>query len=399
MSSYIPYHLKSQNRKMIYDLFHEKKISSRAEIVRLTGISFPTVLKIVDRLLELHIITELDELERLSGAGRRGHLLRFNPNAYMTVGVQFDGNHAFLGLVNMDGDVFSPITRPLHLRIHDFLDNKTSPQENQILIEQLFQISQTIHNLHAQTQKNGIPVLGIGIGLPCMVNPKNNSVLHINPDSSLTEIPFSSIFPKFTDSLSLPYCLGNDVNMASQGEAFLRNPIHHPSDLVYITLGAGCGAGILQKGELWYGGSFHSGEIGHLPLFSEGTCASGAVIKLSDKINLSALQDRFHIHLEDMPTLWKDDPKLTEEICDYLCPYLGYLFLTMHLILDIKTCVLTGPIPTALGSLLLEKTRSQLLSLHDTVPFVLESPIQPTSHLTGASVSVFQKCFEELLNK
>lgn len=56
---------------------------SRAELVRITGISFPTVSKIVDKLLELGIVIELEETEQSSGAGRKGHLLKFNPRAVM----------------------------------------------------------------------------------------------------------------------------------------------------------------------------------------------------------------------------------------------------------------------------------------------------------------------------
>ena len=70
---YMPNYLKAKNRMMIFELLRKQQISSRAELVRLTGISFPTILKIVDSLLEHRIIIELDQLEPRRGAGRRGH--------------------------------------------------------------------------------------------------------------------------------------------------------------------------------------------------------------------------------------------------------------------------------------------------------------------------------------
>ena len=100
---YMPNYLKAKNRMMIFELLRKQQISSRAELVRLTGISFPTILKIVDSLLEHRIIIELDQLEPRRGAGRRGHLLQFNPRAFYAIGISFEGQFASVGLVDLDG--------------------------------------------------------------------------------------------------------------------------------------------------------------------------------------------------------------------------------------------------------------------------------------------------------
>lgn len=68
MNQYMPKYLKTKNRMMIFDLFRNQNIMSRAELVRITGISFPTVLKIVDKLLELGILIELEETTQSPGA-------------------------------------------------------------------------------------------------------------------------------------------------------------------------------------------------------------------------------------------------------------------------------------------------------------------------------------------
>ena len=59
--------------------------------------------KIVDSLLEHRIIIELDRLEPRRGAGRRGHLLQFNPRAFYAIGISFEGQFASVGLVDLDG--------------------------------------------------------------------------------------------------------------------------------------------------------------------------------------------------------------------------------------------------------------------------------------------------------
>ena len=98
MNQYIPRYLKAKNRMLIFELIRSQRTISRGELVRQTGISFPTVLKIVDKLLELHVITESDAFEQLSGAGRRGHLLCFNPKAFYAIGISLEGQFMSCGL-------------------------------------------------------------------------------------------------------------------------------------------------------------------------------------------------------------------------------------------------------------------------------------------------------------
>ena len=165
MNQYMPKYLKTKNRMMIFDLFRNQNIMSRAELVRITGISFPTVLKIVDKLLELGILIELEETTQSPGAGRRGHLLRFNPRAYYAIGLEFEGQIVHMGLVDMLGTC--QYCRSIHL-----------PVQNHTL--ELSKLTREISKLMALAAGEQIPVLGIGIGFPAMVNPQTNSIIHMS---------------------------------------------------------------------------------------------------------------------------------------------------------------------------------------------------------------------------
>ena len=65
MKAYIPTYLKKQNRTTVLDLFLEHKELTRADVSKLTGISLPTVLKIVDFLRMKQIL--IDSFRQWSG--------------------------------------------------------------------------------------------------------------------------------------------------------------------------------------------------------------------------------------------------------------------------------------------------------------------------------------------
>lgn len=382
MKLYIPSYIKTKNRMMIFDLFRSHSIMSRAEIVRITGMSFPTVLKVIDKLLQLGILIELEEMEQPSGAGRRGHLLRFNSRAYYAIGIEFEGRIVNMGLVDLHGNCQYP--RKIYLSIRDQkLD--------------LSNLTLEINHFMELAKKEGVPLLGIGIGFPAMINPQDKIILHMSSLNIFEPIPFHEAFPAFTDALTLPYFIGNDVNFACKGEAYLRyNNAHH--NLLYVTLGSGCGAGIMLNGELWNGSTFKSGEIGNMlipnQLFGESEVQGST--NFENLINLEAISKRFHINLQQEDVLQDD---LCREICDYLCPYLAYMFVNLSYLLDIQNCVLTGLIPNVLGRTLYEKLQEAIRKLTNVAPLKIEASISHHSGVIGAAITALDQCLEELFNE
>ena len=56
MKNYVPSHLKDMNRQIVYQIIKEKETTSKAELAKLTGISSPTVIKIVNFLIEKSLL-------------------------------------------------------------------------------------------------------------------------------------------------------------------------------------------------------------------------------------------------------------------------------------------------------------------------------------------------------
>lgn len=384
MNQYMPNYLKTKNRLLIYDLIRTYQTTSRAELVRLTGMSFPTVLKVVDKMIELGIIVESDEMESPSGAGRRGHLLCFHARAYYAIGIEFEGHIATVGLVDLLGDC---------THTSSFALVSSSQQLNMELL------NHKIHGLIDIAEEEQIPILGIGIGFPAMINAEKNTILRSSFLDVQTEVSFRDVFPEFFAGIDLPVFLDNEVNYACTGEYFLRRSDSSARSLLYLTLGTGCGAGLMMDGKLWYGTNHKSGEIGHM------VCDPSELVHwqkgqapgiLEDLVNLDAITRRFGIDLRKSTDISQEG---RDKIIDYLTPYLCYVINHFVFLLDINCCTLTGLIPLALGPALLEKVQAML----DGTMFSNHVSVKPAAHkntgIIGAGVSVFEHCMEEMFRE
>lgn len=379
MTPYLPNYLKGKNRKLIFDLFREKRELSRKEVVQETGMSFPTTIKSVNRLLELGILIELEESQPSVGAGRKGRLLRFQPQTLYAVGMEFEGRYANIGLVDLDGNVIKQESIEL-----------TPVSSGTDMME----AAEVIRRITSSVRPERI--LGIGIGFPAAVNPDTAEIVRLQTMNIRTPVPFSEVFPDFCAAVDFPIFLDNDVNMACTGEAFLRGKQEECRDLVYLSLGTGCGSAILIGGRLWRGNRFKSGEVGGF-LFSPEKLREGSGLDFENRVNLNAVNSRFHVDLRKKENL---PPELRIEISAYLAPHLSLLLYDMSNVLDIDRYVLSGIIPEALGEELFQAIQHQLGSVpSDAEKLQVEPSISENTGIVGAAVQVFDRRIEELLGE
>lgn len=124
-------------------------------------------------------------------------------------------------------------------------------------------------------EKNAIKkgeILGIGIGLPGLIDSKRGIVHHLVNIEGFKNVPLKKLIEKKTDIRTF---LDNDVNVMTLGE------LHYGAgqgakNMLCITLGTGVGGGIIINGSLYRGSSLSAGEIGHMPLNEIGPkCGCG----------------------------------------------------------------------------------------------------------------------------
>lgn len=124
-------------------------------------------------------------------------------------------------------------------------------KENQILQE----LIDTIGRIFDQN------VLGIGIGVPSVVDVKKGIVYDVQNIPSWKEVPLKPLLEKHFHK---PVYINNDANCFAVGEKYFGKAKKF-DNLVGVTLGTGLGAGIIIDNRLYCGVNCGAGEFGTMP--------------------------------------------------------------------------------------------------------------------------------------
>ncbi|MPM87028.1 N-acetylmannosamine kinase [bioreactor metagenome] len=243
---FVAANLKYMNRQLVYQLLKQRGEISRAEISRHTGISAPTVMKIVDYFEQINCVQEVGAGE--SSMGRKPQLLRFNPDVGYAVGIDFSGVELKIGIVDFGGKIrylaATPVVPDISLITGDsFVEMIASAITASGLTRERFH--------------------GICIGLPGVVNKKFRTIELAPLVGVIDKIGYDSILENLSGRLGLPILVENDANLSALGE-FSVSGYSDGEDLLFIRPGKGLGAGIILNGHLRHGKDFFAGELGYM---------------------------------------------------------------------------------------------------------------------------------------
>lgn len=104
-------------------------------------------------------------------------------------------------------------------------------------------------------------VVGIGVGVPGLVESKTGIVYDVQNIPSWKEIPLKEILEK---EFKLPVFVHNDASCFAAGERYFGLGKQY-DDFVGLITGTGCGAGIIKNGHLMQDQNCGSGEFGMIP--------------------------------------------------------------------------------------------------------------------------------------
>lgn len=331
MAKYEPSHLKSMNTRIVFQEFRSRSGESlfAKEIARTSGISVPTVMKIVDFLMEKELIKE-EECNK-TRVGRKPNMLTLNKDKYFSVGIIYEGDYMTLGMVDLAGNIKNFI----QVRCGQHFENSLYTNIDKLL------------------RMSGKPVedlIGIGIGLPCIFDQEKREIT-----APLIGITQERYFGDEIDRIAQKYDAGvvvdNDLNIEAFGE-YAAMDADSRDDLIYISLGTGLGAGVVIDGKVRRGKHNFCGEIGYLMFeYTEGQKETGW---LEEKINIKALEERFGI------TELSCEETKKKEAVEYVSGYLAMLVNNLIFCYDVSRIVLDGYVVDLLGDELVEETQRKL---------------------------------------
>ncbi len=250
-----PHLIKKINKALVLDMVKSQGPLSRADVAQRLGLNKGTVSSLVKELMDEELVYEIGQGE--SSGGRRPVLLLFNEKAGYAIGIDL-GVHYIIGiLADLKGNIIQEKKAAFHYKDYPTV---------------LTLIKETIADLLEQMPRSRYGLIGIGIGVPGIVDKEGK--LLFAPNLEWVNIPLKQ---DIEESFRVPVVIDNEANAGAYGEK-RKGSGENYNNVIYISAGMGIGVGLILNGELYRGTNGFSGESGHMTIEVNGLrCRCGNI--------------------------------------------------------------------------------------------------------------------------
>lgn len=252
---------RSRNRLQVLDALRARGTASRADLARSTGLSRSTVSAVIAELMADGLVVDREETQATgSSGGRPGALLSLDRSAGAALAIDFGHSHLRVAVADLSSEILAERAENLDV------DGSAA--------EAMETAARLAHEVLAEAGFAPQELLGAAMGLPGPVDRASGAV-----GSSVILPDWVGVRPaeEFAQALGAPVgvVVDNDANLATLGEARFGAG-RGASDLVYVKVASGIGAGVMLSGRLHRGFSGSAGELGHVLHDPEGeVCRCG----------------------------------------------------------------------------------------------------------------------------
>ncbi len=240
------------NRSLILRNILERKVVSRIQLAKLTGLKKPTITNIVNDLLKLDIIEECD-MEKKEGY-RKTEGLQIRANGIKIVAARWIREFFSASIYTLSGTEESSVR--CEISTNDEID---------IALDKIFC---TIDKLVSGIDQDKIIGMCVGVPGPYIRGKKNIAI--VTGYEKLSEI---DIQKTFETHYSFPVFTEHDGRLQALAEwnyMDFKEKEKSKCLLALQSLGIGIGAGIVEKGKTFPGAFGIAGEIGQLGIYFNG---------------------------------------------------------------------------------------------------------------------------------
>jgi predicted NBD/HSP70 family sugar kinase len=256
-----------------------RRPASRTDLVRLTGLSRPTVSALVEELAQAGIVEEHEaETRPRRGSGRPPQVLSLVRGAAFAIGLDFGHNHVRVAVCDLSGEAV--------------IDDWSAADVDHAPVESLDLATELVRTALRDAEIAPDRLLGVGMGIAAPVNSVTGSV-----ESEGILPGWHGVRPahEMQQRLALPVQIENDANLGALGELeFGRG--QGVRNVLYVRLSAGIGAGLIVDGRLFRGATGVAGELGHVLVDPDGLicrCGNrGCLETLASPVAIAALLER-----------------------------------------------------------------------------------------------------------
>jgi len=241
-----------QNKVRVIKLIRDHQAISRAGIAKKSGLSAPTVSRIVEDLIADGLVQEIGEGE--SHGGRRPMMLEFSGKNNFIIGIDLGTTSIYGALSDFDAEIYAEIRIP------------TKAKEG--FPEVMKRTSRVIDELMDRKNNLNGKIFGIGMAVAGLVNRKRN-IVEFSPNFRWH---CADVAGELAGNVGLPIFFDNVTRVMAFGEMCYGVGKSH-KNFICINVGYGIGAGIVVEGIPLYGTSGMAGEFGHIILEKESRIA------------------------------------------------------------------------------------------------------------------------------
>jgi len=236
--------IRTINRSAVLGMIRQNSPTSHTQIAQKLNISLPTVMRIVDDLIQQDFVRQVG-FSQTPTVGRPRGLLEFNGQAYCVISLDLGGPNITGALIDLDGNNLGEINHPVC---------KSDGQKN---LDNVLDMIERLSNLPRPQNHH---LLGIGIGIPG-VTQVNEGIVTWAASLGWNNLPLSDIIAK---RCPYPVFIEKDVNIATLAELDFGAGRGVQNFVYLVVRTAGLGVGIVISGALYRGQHLSSGEVGYL---------------------------------------------------------------------------------------------------------------------------------------
>ncbi|MCP8895162.1 ROK family protein [Shinella daejeonensis] len=222
--------------------------SSRAGLLRQSGLSRVTVTQRLNALLTAGLVRETEET--LPSGGRPTRMLAVNAAAGFMLVANIGETHIHLAAMDLTPAVIAQTTLPFVVA--------SGPEAT------LARMAEAFQSLIEAALPTHRFFLGISLSLPTPVDFKRGRV--VGP-SVLRDWDDVDIIGRLRERFAVPVYVENDVNLMTLCE--YRRNFPDTEDMLFVKIGTGIGSGMISGGRIFRGAQGAAGDIGHIQFLSD----------------------------------------------------------------------------------------------------------------------------------
>ncbi len=248
--------VQQMNRSLVISLLRKKEVNSRAELAKATGLKQATITNIINDLLECGLVVETGMIG--GKKGRRSIGLTISGVIYKVISVRLERKCFSVGLFDLEGTEYGILKEDT--------DMMSGSQKT------LDRIIQSIREIMKKAENSKI--IGIGVAIPGPFFRSEGKIGLITEFPGWENVSIENILK---ETFGLPTFVEHDANVGALAEWWLGSNFIDSGTMVYLAVGQGVGAGVINDGKAFVGAMGIAGEVGHMSICFDGPkCGCGS---------------------------------------------------------------------------------------------------------------------------